>query len=364
MDAEDTGRYIIHRVQIAGCQDSLFETQALEQVYRYTKGTPRLINILCDRALLVAFSRDAQTVSKQDVQRAQKELWRKAQSKTPYWGPISGVVSALFVFLAGFIFYTASQPVVDNDGAEQLQVRSAEAAANNTPLEVHAPAQIVSKDPKDIQELRRKIGMLSVEESGLQAVMALVDAWQLSPDIVLPEINGRYTLNAALKKVGFELIDLQGSLDDLLHQDAPFVLEITLPNVVGKRFLTIYRYRNGQFRCAPALNETGWLTAEELEAIWFGKAVLPYMDYQQLPLIDRPDSSGTHIAKVQRLIARLPGSDLSVSGVYDRQTIDFVTQFQRQSGLAPDGRIGSHTLFWLYRQAGYKTPQLKSESGK
>ena len=55
LNLEETWQYIRHRLQIAGGDPNLFDTKACAAVYYYTRGTPRLINVLCDTALVYAF---------------------------------------------------------------------------------------------------------------------------------------------------------------------------------------------------------------------------------------------------------------------------------------------------------------------
>lgn len=55
LNLEETWQYIRHRLQIAGGDPNLFDTRACAAVYYYTRGTPRLINVLCDTALVYAF---------------------------------------------------------------------------------------------------------------------------------------------------------------------------------------------------------------------------------------------------------------------------------------------------------------------
>lgn len=51
----ETGEYIRHRLQVAGGSDDIFSAEAVHEVYSFAKGAPRLINIICDRALLTGF---------------------------------------------------------------------------------------------------------------------------------------------------------------------------------------------------------------------------------------------------------------------------------------------------------------------
>jgi type II secretory pathway predicted ATPase ExeA len=51
----DTKDYIRHRLVVAGCNKEIFSEEAIRLLYQYTNGTPRLINTVCDNALLEAF---------------------------------------------------------------------------------------------------------------------------------------------------------------------------------------------------------------------------------------------------------------------------------------------------------------------
>ncbi|NWF75932.1 MAG: AAA family ATPase [Nitrospirae bacterium] len=51
-DAKD---YIRHRLKIAGCDNNVFSDDAIKQIYKYTHGVPRLINTVCDNALLEGY---------------------------------------------------------------------------------------------------------------------------------------------------------------------------------------------------------------------------------------------------------------------------------------------------------------------
>src|SRR6187549_1694977 len=54
---EETQAYILHRLEVAGAHGrQLFAADTLPVIYRYTGGVPRLINTLCDTALMIAFS--------------------------------------------------------------------------------------------------------------------------------------------------------------------------------------------------------------------------------------------------------------------------------------------------------------------
>lgn len=52
---EDTRQYIKHRLLVAGSKKEIFSDEAIKMIYKYTHGVPRLINTVCDNALLEGF---------------------------------------------------------------------------------------------------------------------------------------------------------------------------------------------------------------------------------------------------------------------------------------------------------------------
>jgi type II secretory pathway predicted ATPase ExeA len=65
---EEVPAYIDHRLAVAGATRQLFCREAIELIYGATKGTPRLINVLCDTALMYGFAKEAPIVTGEIVQ--------------------------------------------------------------------------------------------------------------------------------------------------------------------------------------------------------------------------------------------------------------------------------------------------------
>ncbi len=75
LSEDDIEPYITHRLKIAGLPNqSLFEADAYPIIHRYTGGIPRLINVLCDMALINVYAEELKTVSKDLVKIAIAEL--------------------------------------------------------------------------------------------------------------------------------------------------------------------------------------------------------------------------------------------------------------------------------------------------
>jgi general secretion pathway protein A len=75
LDRADVQGYVEHRLVVAGGRGSVrFTKGALEALYACSQGNPRRINGVCDRALLIAYSKDEFTISKKTIQKALEDI--------------------------------------------------------------------------------------------------------------------------------------------------------------------------------------------------------------------------------------------------------------------------------------------------
>ncbi len=84
LSAKETKEYIGKRLRIAGAKTAIFTEKALKQIYLSSGGVPRLINILCDNALLNGYALDQKVVNDRSVREAAKDLHLKEKSRW-YW---------------------------------------------------------------------------------------------------------------------------------------------------------------------------------------------------------------------------------------------------------------------------------------
>jgi len=83
LSEEETGAYVVHRLELAGADHEIFDPESFHLVYRYTGGVPRLINTLCDTAMLVAFGEERNVVGVTELREAVQELqWTDYSSRT------------------------------------------------------------------------------------------------------------------------------------------------------------------------------------------------------------------------------------------------------------------------------------------
>ncbi len=75
LSEEDTSRYIAHRLKVAGAADGVrFTDDAVRMVYQYARGTPRMVNALCDRVLMAGYVTGRRVLGTREVERALQDM--------------------------------------------------------------------------------------------------------------------------------------------------------------------------------------------------------------------------------------------------------------------------------------------------
>ncbi|MGV1098192.1 AAA family ATPase [Thiovibrio sp. JS02] len=74
LTVEEVGKYIEYRLAVAGARERIFDKNAIKEVFLHSKGYPRLINILCDRALLTGFVKGVKKITGELVRESAEEL--------------------------------------------------------------------------------------------------------------------------------------------------------------------------------------------------------------------------------------------------------------------------------------------------
>ncbi len=67
-DEKETEEYIKHRLKVAGGDENIFDGEAIKEIYKVTKGYPRVVNTFCANALFAAFSRNEKKITKKIIE--------------------------------------------------------------------------------------------------------------------------------------------------------------------------------------------------------------------------------------------------------------------------------------------------------
>jgi general secretion pathway protein A len=74
LDLKETEAYIDHRLKIAGATENLFTPEAMRDIFYFTGGLPRLINIICDHALLIGYSKELKRIDDGVIAECREDL--------------------------------------------------------------------------------------------------------------------------------------------------------------------------------------------------------------------------------------------------------------------------------------------------
>jgi general secretion pathway protein A len=74
LDEHETHAYVRHRLKVAGSEKDLFTPGAVREIYKLSGGTPRLINVICDRALLTGYLKELRQIETDTIRECATEL--------------------------------------------------------------------------------------------------------------------------------------------------------------------------------------------------------------------------------------------------------------------------------------------------
>ena len=101
----ETTAYVRHRLAVAGMEQTVFTQQALDEVYRLSSGTPRMINLICDRALLGAFGKGVRQVDRSMVREAGHQVFgpkvTTRLTMVPTWVVLGVMAAVCLLIVAG-----------------------------------------------------------------------------------------------------------------------------------------------------------------------------------------------------------------------------------------------------------------------
>jgi len=99
LSEKETREYIEKRLRIAGAKESPFTDKAIKEIYMRSGGIPRLINILCDNALLNGFALDQKKVDERSVKEVAKDLKLEKKSRRVWIRLLSGIAIAVCILI-------------------------------------------------------------------------------------------------------------------------------------------------------------------------------------------------------------------------------------------------------------------------
>ena len=368
LSCDETTSYILNRLKIAGRADSnIFSPAALRRVFKCSGGVPRKINLICDRALLTAYSEDRRNVSARDVRQAVAELEGMGEVNAPGsqlpWIKLSVAAFVLLIILAGF--FTLDPFGKNTTNADQVKLK---------PVATVSEEQSTVEQAAAVSEEQSKVAQ-STAVPQVQTVAVPAAMVQKRPDSLLasfnallalwnaPLLDGRSTsdgldIDSELSTRGFELVRLTGDFEDLRKYNVPVLMPLSEEQ--GGGYLSVLgQVSPGNYRVAPPYQGQETLGTDRLNALGMSMAMVPWVDFAGIGNVAAPGTSGENVRRLQFLLGLAGCLDVPTNGRYDSRSIKCVKSFQRDHGLIVDGLVGPRTLILIYQVAGaYDMPRL------
>jgi general secretion pathway protein A len=351
LTCEEVKVYVRHRLEVAGCDRPIFPPAALRKVCRASRGIPRLVNLICDRALLGAYTRNLGTVNRAIVRQAAREVLFETDTGFSRLIRVAGLVSLLLLAALAIGFGNARfgwLPGFDQSPSQPL------ASVEKTPV-APVPSPQAAAPPAQPVQIATLPGTwpsgFAVGRSSGEAFIDLAALW----GVALPA--GTRDPCRFVESAGLRCLSRQDSLVMLRKLNRPALL--TLYDDNGKPFHVLLGGLDGKRARFVAGGEAHELDVAVLESRWFGEFQLLWKPPAFYASSAVPGSSGP-------AVPWLAGS-LETLGLYTRngrevrldgQLLGALKRFQLAAGLVPDGLLGPMTLVHLRNALDHEGPLL------
>src|SRR5437588_752280 len=209
----ETAAYVRHRLRVAGATADILSPHALNEVFRLSHGVPRVINIVCDRSLLGAYSLDRHRVTAALVRSAAAEVFGRRIA--PHWLPwaLGGTLAAALA-AATFALWNLAPWGAGARGAHLARAVTVVPAAAASAVGTATSAPAAPREPH-LGELLTRYAADTDTDSAFDRLLSLWGAHY--------ERNTTDPCSQALRQ-GLECVTERGSFGQLRQYNRPAIL--------------------------------------------------------------------------------------------------------------------------------------------
>lgn len=328
LDLSDVDAYVRFRLQVAGGMQPIFTPSAIRELHRLSGGIPRVINLICERALLGAYAAGSARINGKLLAQAAYEA-TGVRDEGSFRSVLAFSLAGMLMLAAGWF------------GWQQWGIQP-QAPVKKVMVPVTLPP-----DEKLVKHFDQAIADAAYED---QATQQLYRVWGFEASV-----EDSYCDTA--QRVNLRCAQEQGTLDDLLQLNYPAV--VRLADEKSQLFYAVLLHvEDGQAELL--LGGERWQVSRE----WLEKAWDQYYTlFWQLP------GSGNNLISKRSSTADIQWLETAVSQAlrqpvrnklrrFDAQLESKVRQFQQQEGLKADGVAGEQTLLRLAIYSREAVPRL------
>ncbi|UCH23679.1 MAG: AAA family ATPase [Deltaproteobacteria bacterium] len=384
---KEVKEYIAHRIHIASKKPvAQFTQAAYRAIYKYSAGIPRLINIVCDRALLTAYVLNQKKITANITRTAIMELSGKSDFKRigPLgWKKVSFVLSILcLALIILFIYRTevadikgiftlakiktpeltepAPSPPSDTSQASSpslnLPDTLPESARQSVSVKPPAPVKqpVAVKQSSTAEYFSDFLKDMDVSSSRHLALKAVLKLWKSEAEIAqaLNSLeNDDAFFRLASEQNGLVVKRLGCNLDLIKSLNLPAVLAVSLPEWGSPGYLSIHKIDSQKITLQKAPNnEFIEIPPDLLKTYCSGAVYIPWKNFFAYKGTIPLTAPGESVIMLKMHLQDIGFNDIEINPIYDDLTKDAVKQIQKKNGIRPDGIVGPLTKIVLYNE--------------
>ena len=370
LSKSDLPGYIAHRVANAGGQRQVIPPSLMPALHRASRGVPRLVNLICDRALLGAYAESADHVNRKMLDKAVREVRgdEGKPSTLPKWAlGIAGLVGLAVLAATAYPFLPSDKPPmvasastsastnVDEPRKTAGAERAAYAVAPAQPVATALPVLPAAAEPaqKPINAGSNASSNPSSDPNS-SAWKALFDRWGLNY-----RADSLQTTCDQAQTAGLRCLQSNGSLQELRELNQPVILQ--LQTVQGLREVALVSLSS---TTATIVSQEGSITRaiSEVSDVWTGGYTLLWRAPSEYAGVMELGDRGGGVLWLRRQLVQLGhlAPTAQSSDQFDDNLVQQVLRFQRNQGMRADGKVGPRTVMRLMAAADSRIPQLSA----
>jgi general secretion pathway protein A len=380
LNETETRRYIRHRLSVAGFDGRLpFNREAVRHVQRWSRGIPRRINLLCDRALLGAYSANLPRVDAHIVDKAASEVFDAdgagrlaAWQHTPTAGITIGVAAtAIFSALAVWLSQSSGNGVAGGGGevsAASMPLKAAVAAgpssagtlvatgSGSAPAAAAAQTDAGSTRPGNGAEASSDVGDAEALATILASASGEEQAWrELASMWSVPAEGGPLCEEVPWQTV--RCYRSERGLDVIRELGRPGLVQLRVGE--GRNAYALLVALNDKAATLRAGGIERSLPLAALSLVWRGDfATLWRIPSGYKGLVAGGQAGPVVDQLAQQLAAWRKEPAPAANATFDDALRAKLLAFQQEKGLKPDGIAGPTTFMMLNRSSGVDEPRL------
>jgi len=333
LSREETTAYVRHRLRVAGATTDILSPWALREAFRLSRGVPRVINVLSDRALLGAYSLDRHRVTGSLVRRAAAEVFGRGFGA--YWLPwaAAAAVAALLAVIAASLWALGPWSPLTHAATAGARLPGAAAVA------VASAAPAASATPP-LPTLAQLLSAHTAQTDTDGAFGKLFELWG-----VKYQTDGTDPCTQAMH-VHLECLAARGSFGQLRLYNHPAIL--MLSDSSGSSHQVVLTGLDDE-HARLDLGGPQSVGLGELSHFWLGDFVMLWRPGSSPVKALSAGMRGADVRWLRQSLQRLAHLESSAppSDVFDAELTALVREFQRQHQLSVDGIAGRETQIAL-----------------